>query len=253
MEYSLNKKKHFLLGLRDGIPIGIGYIAVSFALGINAREAGMNAFEGFVMSVFNHASAGEYAGIMSIAGQVTLLETALVIFVANMRYLLMSCALSQRLEPNMPLSHRLMMGFGLTDEIFAAAIGRPGYAHPCYTYGLMTVAIPMWAAGTALGILAGNILPGRVVSALSVALFGMFLAVIIPEARKDRVVLGLVVLSFGISFLLSRLPVTANISEGMRVIVITVALSALAAIFFPVKDEETPANGENGEGGNAGA
>lgn len=246
MQYKTDRKKNFLRGLKDGIPIGIGYIAVSFALGIAARDAGMNAFQGFVMSLFNHASAGEYAGIMSVAGRVTLVETALVILVANLRYLLMSCALSQRLEPNMPLGHRLLMGFGLTDEIFAASIGRKSYVHPFYVYGLMAMAIPLWSAGTALGILAGNILPGWLVSALSVALYGMFLAIIVPESRKDKVILGLVVLSFAASWLLSRLPATASISEGMRVILITVALSALAATLFPVKDEE--ADGEGGAG-----
>ena len=247
MQYRTDRKNHFLHGLRDGIPIGIGYIAVSFALGINAREAGMNAFQGFIMSFFNHASAGEYAGIMSVAGRVTLWETALVICVANLRYLLMSCALSQRLEPNMPLGHRLLMGFGLTDEIFAAGIGQKGYVHPYYVYGLMAMAIPLWSAGTALGILAGNILPGWIVSALSVALYGMFLAIIIPESRKDKVIAGLVALSFALSWLLSRLKATSGISEGMRVILITVSLSALAAVFFPIKDEETEEEGGGGD------
>lgn len=224
--------------MKDGLPIGFGYLAVSFALGIAARNAGINAFEGASMSVLNHASAGEYAGILSIAGKVTLLETALVTLVANLRYLLMSCALSQRIEPGMPMLHRILVGFGLTDEIFAITIGQEDeFVNPYYTYGSMMVAIPLWATGTALGILVGNILPDNVVSALSVALYGMFLAIIIPKAKKDKVVAGLVVISFVLSFTMSRIPLFAGLSSGLVVIILTIVISLAAAALFPVKEE----------------
>ena len=237
MQYG-NCKKVFWEGFKDGIPIGLGYLAVSFALGISAKGIGMDALQGFVMSLFNLASAGEYAGIMAIGSKATYIGTVLIIFVANLRYLLMSCALSQRLDPDMPLRHRLLVGFGLTDEIFSITIARPGYVHPFYVYGALLAAAPAWAAGTSLGIIAGNILPTRVVSALNVALFGMFIAVIIPESKKNKVVLGLVLVSFSASYILSRVALFSSISSGTRVIILTVLISLAGAILFPVKEDD---------------
>ena len=181
-----NKAQAFRFGMRDGIPIGLGYLAVAFSLGITARNAGLNAFQGFLISLLNNASAGEYAGITVIAANAAYAEIAIVTLITNARYLLMSCAMSQRLEPGLSLGHRLLMGFDITDELFGIAIARPGYLEPFYTYGAMLTAIPCWATGTACGIIAGNIMPARVVSALSVSLFGMFLAIIIPPAKKIR-------------------------------------------------------------------
>lgn len=225
------------LGIRDGIPIGLGYLAVAFSLGITARNAGLDAFQGFLLSILNNASAGEYAGITVIAANAAYAEIAIVTFITNARYLLMSCAMSQRLEPGLSLGHRLLMGFDITDELFGIAIARPGYMNPYYSYGAMLMAMPGWAIGTSLGIIAGNILPERVVSALSVALFGMFLAVIIPPARKNKVVAVLVALSFAASFAFSVLPLVSTLSDGTRTIILTVVISAGAAILFPVPKE----------------
>lgn len=155
----------FRKGMKDAIPIGLGYLAVAFSLGIAARNAGMNAFQGFLMSMLNNASAGEYAGITVIAANSPYVEIAIVTLITNARYLLMSCAMGQRLTPGLSFGHRLLMGFDITDELFGIAIARPGYLHPWYTYGAMTVAIPGWAVGTALGVTAGNMLPARIVSA----------------------------------------------------------------------------------------
>ena len=232
------KRAVFLSGARDGVSIGLGYFAVSFALGIAARNAGMTAFQGFLMSWLGMASAGEYAAITVIAAGASYLEMALVSLIANARYLLMSFALSQRLSPETGIGHRLAIGYSVTDELFGIAVAQPKPLSPLYSYGSYAVTIPMWAAGTALGVVMGNVLPVRVVSALSVALFGMFIAVIIPPARKNRVVLLFVALSFLASFLLSRLPVTAALSSGTRTIILTVALAAAAAAFFPVGDDE---------------
>ena len=232
------KLRRFLLGMRDGVPIGLGYLAVSFSLGITAGNIGLTAFQGFLASLLNNASAGEYAGFSLIAARATYLETALVILVTNARYLLMSCALSQKFAPDTPFYHRLLIGFDVTDELFGLAIAQPGALDPVYMYGAFSVAIPGWAVGTSMGILAGSILPARVVSALSVAIFGMFLAIIIPPARKSRVVGVLVILSFGASFACSVVPWLSGISEGTRTLVLTVLLSGLAAALFPVKDEE---------------
>ena len=224
-------------GMRDGFPIALGYFAVSFSLGIAARNAGLTPMQGFWASLLNNASAGEYAAFTLIAAKATYWEVAVITLIANARYLLMSCALAQRFAPETPFFHRLIVGYDVTDEIFGITIARPGYLNPYYTYGAILLAAPAWAIGTALGIMAGNVLPLRIVSALSVALYGMFLAIIIPPARKNRIVAGLVALSFTLSFACEYLPGVASLSSGTRTILLTVLISGAAAVLFPVKQE----------------
>ncbi len=238
-----NHKRALADGMRDGIPIGLGYLAVAFSLGVAARKAGLTAFQGFLASLLNNASAGEYAGFTVIAADAGYLEMALMTLVANARYLLMSCALSQRFSSKTPLRHRLLLGFDITDELFGITIARPGPIQPWYTYGAILIAIPCWSCGTALGVTAGNVLPARAVSSLSVALYGMFIAIIIPAARENRVVAAFVLLSFLASFAAANLPLISRLSQGARTILLTVTLSALAAAFFPVSD--TAEGGEN--------
>jgi len=231
------RRRVFLQGMRDGVPIGLGYLAVSFSLGIAVRNAGMTAFQGFLMSWLGMASAGEYAAVTVIAAAGTYLEMAIMTVIANARYLLMSFALSQRLSPETKLIDRLLIGYSVTDELFGIAVHQPVPLDPMYSYGSYTVAIPCWAVGTALGVIAGNLLPARVVSALSVALFGMFIAVIVPPARKDRIVALFVLLSFAASWAASRLPFMAALPSGMNTIVLTIVLACAAAALFPVKEE----------------
>ena len=225
----------FLHGMRDGVPIGLGYFAVAFSVGIAAKNAGMTAFQGFLMSFFGMASAGEYAAITVIAAGAPYWEMALITLIANARYLLMSLALSQRLSPKLPLVHRMLIGYSVTDELFGIAVAQSAPLNPLYSYGSYLVAIPSWSMGTVMGVLAGNILPERAVSALSVALFGMFLAIIIPPARDNPAVRLFVLLSFAASFLVSRLLPT--LSGGMRTILLTVALASAAAALFPIPEE----------------
>ena len=229
-------------GIRDGIPIGLGYLAVSFSLGVAARNAGLSAFQGFLVSLLNNASAGEYAGFTVIAANGAYFEIFLMTLIANARYLLMSCALSQKFSPETPLIHRIFVGYDVTDEIFGITIARPGMLDPFYSYGAILIAAPAWAGGTALGVIAGNLLPARAVSALSVALFGMFLAVIIPPARKNRVIALFVLVSFAASFAATYLPLISQLSGGTRTIILTVLISAIAAILFPVNEEEDVKN-----------
>ena len=237
--YSIKQNKTAVLqGFRDGIPIGLGYFAVAFSLGIAAKNAGLTPFQAFLTSALCHASAGEYAGFTVIAAAASFLEMATITLIANARYLLMSCAMSQRIDPDMPFLHRLVMSFYITDELFGIAIARPGYLNPWYTYGAVLFASPCWVVGTALGAIAGNLLPLRLVSAFSVALYGMFLAIFIPPARKDKVILGIVVLCFALSGLAAYLPATAALSEGTRTIVLTLVISAGAALLFPKKQDE---------------
>ncbi|MEF2638872.1 MAG: AzlC family ABC transporter permease, partial [Lachnospiraceae bacterium] len=169
----------FLRGMRDGIPINLGYFAVAFTLGIAARQAGLTAFQAGLASALTNASAGEYAAFTVIAENGTYLTMAIMILVANARYLLMSCALTQKLPSDTPLWQRMIVGFDVTDEIFGVSIAVEGKLNPFYTFGVITVALPGWCLGTALGVIMGNLLPANLVSALSVGLYGMFLAIII--------------------------------------------------------------------------
>lgn len=228
----------FYDGMRDGIPIALGYLAVSFSLGIVAKSSGLTAFQGFLASALVNASAGEYAGFTLIAANAPYLEMIIVILIANARYFLMSCAMSQRMNPETRLSHRLLMGNYITDEFFGLAISRPGAINPYYSYGAILVAAPCWAAGTAIGVIAGNLLPLRAVSALNVALYGMFLAIIVPPAHKNKVIAGLILICFASSYAASWLPIVSNLSAGTRTIILTVVISAMAAILFPVKQRK---------------
>lgn len=240
-DYTLKKKENraaFCEGIRDGFPIGLGYFAVSFSLGIAARNAGMNPFQAFLVSLLCNASAGEYAGISVIAAGGTYPEIAVITLIANARYLLMSTAMSQRVKPGTSLLHRLAMAYDITDELFAIAVARPGFLNPVYSYGAFLVALPSWAAGSAVGCIAGNILPVRLVSALSVSLFGMFIAIIIPPARKDRVIAALIAICFAAGFAADTLPVISAVSSGTRTILLTVIISAAAAFFFPHVPED---------------
>ena len=221
-------------GFKDGIPIGLGYFAVAFSLGIIAAGAGLTPFQGFLTSFLVNASAGENAAFIAIKENVPYLQMALIMVVSNIRYVLMSFALSQKINPASAMIHRFLLGFYLTDEYFALAISQDPYCDPYYSYGAFLFAVPCWASGTALGIIMGNILPARIVSALSVALFGMFLAIIIPPAKKDKAIAILIVLSFLSSYLLSRY---TSISTSMITIVLTIVLSGLGALLFPTKEK----------------
>ena len=231
-------QRNYCEGMRDAVPIALGYLAVSFTLGIAAKNVGIGALQATLMSFTNSTSAGELAALTAIAGGATYLEIALMQFVINLRYMLMSCSLSQKIDPEFSVIHRFLMGFGVTDEIFGISIARGGKLNPFYTYGAMRLAIPAWSLGTFLGVVLGNVLPGGVVSALSVALYGMFLAIIIPPARDNKIIAGLVVVSMAASFLFAKLPVVRDISSGMRVIILTVMIAGAAAFLFPIKEEE---------------
>ena len=230
------KREAFIDGMRDGLPICLGYFAVSFSLGITAKNIGLDVFQAALVSFLNNASAGEYAGFTVIAADAPYLEMAIITLIANARYLLMSCALSQKTDSRMPLYRRLIIGHYVTDEIFAVAVSRKGNIDANYMYGVIALAAPGWTVGTALGALAGALMPSRLVSAFGVALYGMFLAVIIPKAKENGIIAGLVAVSFVLSFAASVLPAVSSLSEGTRTIILTVAISAVAALLFPVED-----------------
>ncbi len=226
-------KDIFLSGVKNGFPIGVGYFAVAFSLGIAARDYGFSAFQGFLSSMLAYASAGQYMAYSLYATNTTLIELIILTFIINARYLLMGFALIQRMPSGTSLKDRLLVCTCITDEIFGITIARPAAPTPYYTFGAIVIAVPMWSTGTALGIAIGTILPARVVSALGVALFGMFLAAIIPPARKDHVVGVAVITSFVLSFISTKAPFISNLSTGNRTIILTIAISALFALLFP--------------------
>ena len=226
-------------GMKDSIPICAGYLAVGFTFGIAAAAQGIDAFGAGLICVTNVTSAGQFAGLTVIAAGAPLVEMALTQLIINLRYLLMSTSLSQKFDPSIKWFEKCIMAFGVTDEIFGISSAVKGELNPFYNYGAMSLAIPAWASGAALGVIIGNALPEIVASALSVGIFGMFLAIIIPPAKQNKVIMGGVIASFVLSFVFSVLPVIKNnISSGMQVIILTVLISLILAFIFPVKEDE---------------
>ncbi|HCD46925.1 MAG TPA: branched-chain amino acid ABC transporter permease [Lachnoclostridium sp.] len=231
-----NRREQIKSGIKDGIPICLGYFAVSFTFGIMALNYGLSPWQSIVISLTNLTSAGQFAGLGIITAGAPFAEMAVAQLVINLRYCLMSCSLSQKLNKTTPFYHRLLLGYGITDEIFGVSMCKPGPLNPWYCYGLFLLAIPGWTLGTAAGAYFGRLLPQRALSALGVALYGMFLAIIIPPAKKNRVLAGVTAVSMAFSFLFSLIPVLHRISSGYRLIILTVAIAGAAAALFPVSD-----------------
>ncbi|MBR5969672.1 MAG: AzlC family ABC transporter permease [Lachnospiraceae bacterium] len=238
------KNSIFFQGAKDGVPVALGYFAVSFAFGVMAAEGGLSVLQAVLLSLLNVTSAGQFAGLNVILAGGALAEIALTQIVINLRYALMSLTISQRLPEKTGVPLRLGMAYAVTDEIFALDAAYPAPLETRYHFGAMCTAVPGWVLGTALGAFAGSILPDNVLSALSVALYGMFLAIIIPPARESRVLAGVILLAMFVSTLFSVLPVLKDITTGFSVVLITVSVSALAALLFPVKEDASP--GEDG-------
>lgn len=226
----------FVRGMRDGIPICLGYFAVSFALGIAGRGVGMNAVQAFVMSLTMVASAGQFAAITLIGAGAGIIEMITTTVVVNLRYLLMSCSLTQKLSPETKLLHRLALSYCMTDEIFGLSISVDGFLRPVYTYGITVISVSGWCLGTVLGVVAGNILPALVTNALGVAMYGMFLAIIIPPAKENHFLGALVAVSMAASGLFSILPYLRAISSGFRVIILTILIAGIAAVIHPMEE-----------------
>ena len=229
---------NFKRGIQDGIPIGLGYFAVSFTFGMMAVSGGLTAWQAVLISLTNLTSAGQFAGLGIIVAGGSMWEMALTQLVINLRYCLMSFSLSQKLEKNISTGHRLAVAFGVTDEIFGVSASQEGRLSPWYNYGVMSMAIPGWTLGTLVGAVLGNVLPGFLVSALSVAIYGMFLAVIIPPAKKNKAVLGVVIGAMAISTVFAVVPVLNKVSSGFVIIITTLIVAGLAAHFSPIPEEK---------------
>ena len=230
--------KWYKKGLRDGIPIALGYFAVAFTLGIVAKKAGLTAVQALMATGLTNASAGGYAAFNLIAENGGYIAMAITQIIVNARYLLMSASLSQKLAPETSLLHRALVAFDVTDEIFGISVSVKGRLNPFYNDGARTVAIPGWAFGAFFGVVMGNVLPSSIVSALSVGLYGMFLAIVIPAAKKDKIIAGICLVSMILSFAFAKLPVVCKISSGFRIIILTVVISLAAAIIFPREEND---------------
>ena len=230
-------KTSFGKGLQDGIPIGLGYFAVSFTFGMMAVAGGLRIWQAVLISLTNLTSAGQFAGIGIIAAGGSLWEMALTQLVINLRYCLMSFSLSQKLEKGVSNGHRLAVAFGVTDEIFGVSASQEGRISPWYNYGVMCVAIPGWTLGTLAGAVSGSLLPDFLVSALSVAIYGMFVAVVVPEMKKARPVLIVVIIAILLSCLFYYVPLLSKISSGITITIVAISAAFIGSIFFPVKDE----------------
>lgn len=219
------------------MPIALGYFSVSFSFGIMALKGGLSVLQAAITSLTNMTSAGQFAGLQIIIAGGTLLEMAATQLIINLRYALMSLSLSQKLSGNVTLWQRFIIAFANTDEIFAVAMSHNRELTFSYMVGLQILPIIGWTSGTACGAVAGSMLPAAINSALSVALYGMFLAVVIPAAKKTRPVLLMALLAAAISCILYYVPLFQGISAGMSIIICTVAASVVGAIVFPVKEE----------------
>lgn len=243
----MNHKAAFRQGMTDGIPIALGYMAVSFTFGIMAKNAGLTAFQAVLLSLTNLTSAGQFAGLGIITASASYIEMAFTQLVINLRYCLMSCALSQKLDHNEPFFHRFFIAYGNTDEIFGVCSCKEGKLNPFYSYGVIAVASPGWAFGTFLGVISGSILPARALSALGVALYGMFIAVVVPPSKNNRIIAGVVLISMAASFIFTLIPLLNQISSGFRIILLTLLIAGGAAALFPVKPEEADTTGEGND------
>ena len=228
------KNNIFLKGMKDGLPVALGYLAVSLTRRIAAVTSGLTPSQAFATSALNNTSAGEFAAFSLIGAGVSYMEIALTTLILNMRYILMSCALSQKIDKNTPIVHRFLMAYDVTDEIFGLSIMSEGRLDPKYTYGLIAISAPSWAIGTYLGAVMGSVMPAGVLSAMNLALYGMFIAVIVPPAKKDKTIAVVIAVSMLSSLMFSILPGLREISSGIVVIILTVVISLAAAILFPV-------------------
>lgn len=231
--------KPFFRGLRDGIPIALGYFSVSFGFGILCINLGLSVLAAAGISLTNLTSAGQVAGVGIIAAGGTLIEMALTQLVINLRYSLFAISLSQKLDSSFTTPHRIAASFGITDEIFAVTYAQEGKVKPAYMYGVILISALGWVGGTALGAAMGQILPEMVSSAMGIMLYCMFLAIFVPPARKDRGVLMAVIVAAFCSILFNT--VLTFVSGGFAVIISALVSAALCALLFPVAEEEEAA------------
>ncbi len=226
----------FRVGLRDGLAIGLGYFTISIAFGLYTVSGGLSPLFAILVSLTNLTSSGQFAGISVILAKGGYLELAFTVLLVNLRYILMSLSLSQRVSPRVKTLQRLMMSFGITDEIFAVAIRKTDVGFR-YFMGLMILPICGWTGGTSVGALLGSFLPKSVQGAFGILLYAMFIAIVVPPAKKHKVLRIIVLMAAGVSALLYLLPLFSALPSGWKIIISTVFAAAAGATFFPIKEE----------------
>ncbi|MCI8455091.1 MAG: AzlC family ABC transporter permease [Lachnospiraceae bacterium] len=239
-------KREWRRGIRDGLPIGLGYIPVSFTFGFLAVSGGLPVWIACLISLTNLTSAGQFAGTNLILANAGYMEIAMTTFVINIRYMLMSLSLSQRIEKKMGAARRMLFGFGVTDETFVVASLRPGTLRFAYLIGLITLPIAGWNLGTLMGACISSVLPAALQNAMGIALYGMFIALLVPAARDSVHVLVIVLLAVFVNCFLKYTPIFLCISSGFRIILATVLGAGVGAALFPAPMEE-PAVAEKEE------
>lgn len=234
---SIDTKSAFLRGLHNGVPICLGYLSVSFTFGMMCTENDLPFWIAVLISMTNLTSAGQFAGTALIINGGSLLEIGITTFVINIRYLLMSLSLSQRIDGQLSIPKRLVMSFGVTDEIFGVSMQSKGQISAAYFIGLMTAPFWGWTLGTLIGATAVSLLPDMVRSALGIAIYGMFLAVIIPPARTERALAWVIVIAAVIRCFFYYIPPCNQLSSGWVIIICAVLASGFAAMRWPVKSD----------------
>ncbi|MBR4027029.1 MAG: AzlC family ABC transporter permease [Lachnospiraceae bacterium] len=224
-------------GIRDGIPICLGYISVSMAFGLTAVKSGMPIWATVLISLTNLTSAGQFAGTNLLVAHGSYLELAITTFIINIRYFLMSLSVSQKVEKNFGTKERLISSFGITDEVFAVSMQRRKELSFPYMVGLIATPIFGWSLGTLIGAVATSLLPEALSDAMGIALYGMFIAIIVPPAREHKNILFAVILAILASYAFTYIPILSVFSGGWSVIIITIAVSALTAWVFPIQEE----------------
>lgn len=232
------KRNEFFNGIKDGIPICLGYFSVSMAFGIAAVKGGIPSWAAILTSLTNVTSAGQFAGVNIILALGSLVELAITTLIINMRYFLMSLSVSQKVDSSMKMWQRFLVSFGITDEIFAVSMRHQRPLTAVYMAGLIITPVLGWTLGTATGAVATTIMPEALSTAMGIALYGMFIAIVIPPARGNASVSIAVLLAVMASLLFSYVPVLKNISGGWTIIIITLLVSSLCASLFPIKTEE---------------
>ena len=232
------KAREYRLGVSGGLPVGLGYFSVSFGFGAMAVSQGVKALDATLISLTNLTSAGQFAGLTVIVAAATLWEMVLTQLIINSRYALMSLALSQRMGQRIGILPRLVIAFFNTDEIFALAMDRKEPLTVPFLLGLGTLPIVGWTSGTLCGALAGSVLPPAIQAGLGVMLYGMFIAIVVPPAKKEKEILAAVVLAMACSCLFAWVPGLKTISAGLAIVICTVAAAAVCAAVFPIQEEE---------------
>ena len=225
-------------GIRDGMPICLGYLSVSMAFGLTAVKAGIPLWAAFMISLTNLTSAGQFAGMTLLVAQASYIELTITTFIINIRYFLMSLSVSQKVDKDFKTKERLISAFGITDEVFAVSMQRRTELSFFYMLGLIIPPIIGWSTGTLVGAVATSLLPETLTDAMGIMLYGMFIAIIVPPGREHKSVLVAIVMAIAASYAFTYIPFLSQVSGGWSIIIITVVVSGIAACLFPVEEKE---------------